>query len=78
MIKLYKSKAKGMSTGGLRYAVSDIKATWEANPATFYKDTDYALKLLAEHKAYSSELKYRDGPTNAQMKLEILRRSDNV
>jgi len=78
MIKLYTAKSKRMSTGELRYAVLDIKATWKANPQTLSLETAHGVKLYAEFEAYSNELKYRDGPTNAQMELEILRRKNNV
>ena len=56
MLKLYTARAKRMTTSSLRYAIADIKATWDTDAPHTKITTDYGVKLFAEYDAYTSEL----------------------
>ena len=56
MLKLYTAKSKRMTTSALRYAIADIKATWDTDAPHTKITTDYGVKLFAEYDAYTSEL----------------------
>ena len=56
MLKLYTARAKKMTTSSLRYAIADIKATWDTDAPHTKITTDYGVKLFAEYDAYTSEL----------------------